>query len=155
MTRSEEQNKRIQENIKSAWENCDLLGLIHAGLDSFMNLLFSGAPIPFQRFLEDTSGFLDQYIQETSNQEDLSYVGGKLTLELDKTELSKVIIIHLSAEFYFQTKDKRWIFKKKTGKIDGNYFSDWDTNAEIRKLRSTGKLELSIEPPKTGEKQPC
>ena len=55
MPYSDEQNRRIKENIKSAWQNCDFLGLIHAGLDSFMNLLFSGAPISFQQFLEDTS----------------------------------------------------------------------------------------------------
>lgn len=152
MPNFDEQNRRIQENIKSAWQNCDILGLIHAGLDSFMNLLFSGAPISFQQFLEDTSVFLDKYIQETSCQEHLDYVGGKLTLELNKTDSSQPDIIHLSADFYFQTKDKKWIFKKKSGKVNSNCFTDWDTDAEIKKLRNTGKFELSIEPPKSGEK---
>ena len=110
-----------------------------------MNMLFGDAPISFRRFLEDTSISFDKYIKEVSYREHLYYVGGKFTLELEKLEPPKTAVVHLSADFYFQTRDKRWAVKKKTGKIDSSQFSNWDTDPEISELRNTGKMELSIE----------
>ena len=152
MIQSDEQNNKAKENIKTAWSEGDLWGLFCAGLDNFMNILFGDSPISFRRFLEDTSISFDKYIKEVSYREHLYYVGGKFTLELEKLEPPKAAVVHLSADFYFQTRDKRWAVKKKTGKIDSSQFSNWDTDPEISKLRNTGKMELSIEPPEAGER---
>lgn len=72
-------------------------------------------------------------------------------MALEKAEPTKPSTIHLFADFYFQTRDKQWIVNSKTGKIDCNQFSDWDTSAEARELKNTGRMELSIEPPEDGD----
>lgn len=150
MFQTEAHNKKAKENIKAAWEEGDLLGLACAGIDSFMNMLCNSAPMPFQRFLEYTGVSFDKFILETAQKERLHYVGGKMVLELDKDATIAPVIIHLTVDLYFQTSDKKWVVKKKNGKVESSRFSDWDTDTDADKLKRTGKLELSIEPPETG-----
>ena len=147
MLQTEEQNKKAKENIKAAWAEGDLLGLACAGIDSFLNMLGNSAPIPFQRFLEYTGISFDKYILEVKQKEHLNFVGGKMTLKLDKDLVSSPVLVLLAADFYFQTLDKKWVMKKKHGKVESSRFTDWDTDTEASKLRNAGKLELSIEPP--------
>ena len=149
MMYSEAQNNRAKENIKAAWAEGDLLGIACAGIDSFLNMLINSTPISFQQFLEYTGISFDKYILETVQKE---YVGGKMILEIDKDAVVAPISIHLSADFYFQTSDKNWVVKKKNGKVESTRFSDWDTDSDSIKLRTAGRLELSIEPPKPGAK---
>lgn len=148
----EAQSNRAKENIKAAWAKGDLWGLACAGIDSFLNMLGNSAPISFQRFLEYTSVSFDKYILETAQKEHLKYVGGKMILELGEDAVTVPISIHLSADFYFQTSDKKWVVKKKSGRVENPRFSDWDTDSDAIKLRTAGKLELSIEPPEPGAK---
>lgn len=152
MLQSEEQNKKSREAIKAAWAEGDLWGLACAGIDSFFNMLGNSLPIPFQRFLEYTGVSFDKYIIETMEKERLTYVGGKLVLELDGNAAAVPASIQLSADFYFQAQDKKWIVKKKNGRIESSRFSDWDTDSDAAQLRAAGKLELSIEPPEAGAK---
>lgn len=152
MIYSETQNTRAKDNIKAAWAEGDLWGMACAGIDSFLNMLGNSMPISFQQFLEYTGVSFDKYILEITQKECLRYVGGKMILELDKDAVTAPISIHLSADFYFQTSDKKWVVKKKNGKVESTRFSDWDTDSDSIKLRTVGRLELSIEPPDLGAK---
>lgn len=147
MTQFDAQNQKAKDDIKKAWAEDDLLGLLRAGIDNFFNVLSTGAPIAFQRFLEYTGISFDKYILDVSKREQLKYVGGKMTMSLEKDTSNMPIPISLSADFYFQTFDKKWVLKKKSGKVDSSRFSDWDSDTDAATLRKTGKLELSIEQP--------
>ena len=114
MIQSENQNNKAKEKIKTAWSEGDLLGLISAGLDNFLSILFNGTPITFRRFLEDTSYYFDKYIQDISCKERLHYIGGKMTLGLEGNGPRDVTLIRLSAVFYFQTWDKNGSSRKRT-----------------------------------------
>ena len=152
MLPTEEQNEKAKRNIKTAWDEGDLLGLACAGIDNLLNMLCHNPPISFQRFLEYTGASFDTYILDVTQQEHLSYVGGKMLLELEKTQTITPTLIQLSADFYFQTPDKKWIVKKKKGKIESSRFTDWNVDVDAVKLQRAGKLELSIEPPELGAK---
>ena len=52
MRNTKDENTRIKEEIKAAWEEGDMYKVIAAGFDSFFSLLLGNCPIPFQRFLE-------------------------------------------------------------------------------------------------------
>ena len=147
MSQTNEQTKKAQDNIKGAWEEGDLLKLLGAGLDHFMNLLFRDTVIPFAQFLEQTGSYLDKYIQQVAQAEQLYYVGGKLILTSETPAAAAPARIALSADFYFQTSEKKWIIKQKRGVVDSRKFTDWDTDPSAAKLKQAGKLELSIEAP--------
>ena len=151
MLQSEE--KRVRENIKAAWNEGDIFKLLCAGFDSFMNAVCNSAPLPFQSFLEYTGISFDKYIQDIAVKEHLNFVAGKMTLELDGTPVAESTPVRLSADFYFQTKDKQWIIKKKRGVVESSRFSDWESDIDAQKLKATGKMELSIEPPKAEDKR--
>ena len=154
MPQSEMQNQKIKEDIKTAWNKGDANGLLRAGLDSFVNLIVRSEPIPFQKFLDYTSESFDRFILETEQKDHLSYVGGKMVLELEKNTAVTPAIIYITADFYFQTTDEKWVMQTKKGKIECSHFSDWDTapGDNTKKLKETGKLEMSIEPPQIGTK---
>lgn len=141
-------NNKAKDRIKSAWDEGDFWGIFCAGIDNFMNLLFSDMPISAHRFLEDTGALFDKYIDTVSEKENLRYIGGKMILELEKTQTTSADTILLSADLYFQTPDKKWIVKKRSGKMSIAQISDWDSSTELCALRQNGKMELSIEPPK-------
>ena len=84
MLQKEKQGDQVKEKVKSAWEEGDLLKLLLAGVDNALDLLCGGVPIPFQRFLEDTGAFFDRYVEEVGRKERLRFIGGKLTLTLDR-----------------------------------------------------------------------
>lgn len=151
MLQKEKQGDQAKKNVKSAWEEGDLLKLLLAGVDNALDLLCGGVPIPFQRFLEDTGAFFDRYVEEVGRMERLSFIGGKLTLTLDRPLKRNTIPIALAADFYFQTADKKWVVKKKNGMVESSRFTDWTTDPEAVKLMTAGKMELAIEPPE--EKQ--
>lgn len=151
MLQKEKQGDQAKKNVKSAWEEGDLLKLLLAGVDNALDLLCGGVPIPFQRFLEDTGAFFDRYVEEVGRKERLSFIGGKLTLTLDRPLKRNTIPIALAADFYFQTADKKWVVKKKNGMVKSSRFTDWTTDPEAVKLMTAGKMELAIEPPE--EKQ--
>lgn len=152
MLQTEDQNKRAKENIKSAWNEGDLPGLFVAGIDSFLNMLCNSAPLPFQRFLEYTGIFFDKYILETSQQEHLNFIGGKMFMSVNEPLNASPVSIQLSADLYFQAQDKHWVIKKKNGSMDSTRFTDWDTDVQAVQLRKTGKIEFSIDPPEAKEK---
>lgn len=127
--------------IKKAWATGDIVSLLQAGFDNFMSIIFDH-PLPFQTFLDYTSSFIDRFIIETEQQEHLRCVGGKLFLELSSAE-----IIHMTADLYFQNKQKKWILKKKEGRVEAGRFSDWNDAPELVQLRSTKKLEFPITAP--------
>lgn len=151
MLQKEKQGDQVKEKVKSAWEEGDLLKLLLAGVDNALDLLCGGVPIPFQRFLEDTGAFFDRYVEEVGRKECLRFIGGKLTLTLDRPSKRDTVPIALAADFYFQTADKKWVVKKKNGMVESSRFTDWATDPEAVKLMTVGKMELAIEPPE--EKQ--
>ncbi len=151
MLQKEKQGDQVKEKVKRAWEEGDLLKLLLAGVDNALDLLCGGVPIPFQRFLEDTGAFFDRYVEEVGRKERLSFIGGKLTLTLDRPLKRDTVPIALAADFYFQTADKKWVVKKKNGMVESSRFTDWTTDPEAVKLMTAGKMELAIEPPE--EKQ--
>ena len=151
MLQKEKQGDQAKKNVKSAWEEGDLLKLLLAGVDNALDLLCGGVPIPFQRFLEDTGAFFDRYVEEVGRKERLRFIGGKLTLTLARPLKRDTVPIALAADFYFQTADKKWVVKKKNGMVESSRFIDWTTDPEAVKLMTAGKMELAIEPPE--EKQ--
>ncbi len=54
MLPSKEQKTR--EDMKTAWEENDLLKLIALGFTKFMDLLCGNGPLSFQKFLKYTGG---------------------------------------------------------------------------------------------------
>ena len=141
-----EENQKIKQEIRTAIKNGDGIGLLKAGHDAFWNMLFSRKTMTFQQFIEASSDCHDKFILDVCRQEHLTYVGGKMLIELDQSKAVEVPI-WLSAEFYFQTPNQEWIVKEKKGQTDNRSFSDWDTNEMVANLRKTGKLEFLIEPP--------
>ncbi len=147
MSRSENEKQKLKEEIKTAWEENDLLGLVRAGIDGFLNMLGSCAPLSFKRFLEYTGVSFDKYILDVSRQEQLNYVGGKMFLETSAAQPGQPVPIRLSADLYFQTQDRQWVVKQKSGKVDSSRFSDWDRDPAAVELMQTGRLELTLDPP--------
>ena len=145
--------KVVKEIIRTAWREGDVLSLIRAGIESFMSVLYrsGSAPISFQRFLDHTGLLLDRYVSDTSRQEHMNYVGGRMVLQLDRGKHRAVgtIPIRLSADLYFQTADKQWIVKQKQGHVDSTRFTDWDTDETAVALQQIGTLEWSVEPSTT------
>lgn len=90
-------------------------------------------------------------MEEVGRKECLRFIGGKLTLTLDRPLKRDTVPIALAADFYFQTADKKWVVKKKNGMVESSRFTDWATDPEAVKLMTVGKMELAIEPPE--EKQ--
>ena len=82
MLQSEKQRQKAKENVKRAWEEGDIVGLLRAGFDNFMNLIGNDTPLPFQKFLDYTGMSFDRYILETTQKEHVSFVGGKMVLEI-------------------------------------------------------------------------
>ena len=140
MLQSERQNKKAKEDIKAAWNKGDAIGLLRAGLDSFVNLIVRSEPMSFQGFLDYTGDSFDRFILETERQDHLSYIGGKMVLELEKDTAVMPAIIHIIADFYFQTADEKWVMQTKKGKIECSHFSDWNTDPgdNAKELKSTG-----------------
>lgn len=130
-----------REKIKEAWAAGDLIGLLQAGFDNFLSIVFD-RPLPFQTFLDYTSSFIDRFIIETEQQEHLRCAGGKLFLELGSAQM-----IQMTADLYFQDRQKKWILKKKEGCVAASRFSDWDKAPEFDQLRCTKKLEFPITAP--------
>ena len=78
MRNTKDENTRIKEEIKAAWEEGDMYKVIAAGFDSFFSLLLGNCPIPFQRFLEYTGDSFDKFIREVSQKEHITYIGGTM-----------------------------------------------------------------------------
>ena len=68
MLQSEKQNVKAKEDIKTAWNEGDMVGLFRAGFENFMNMIGRSSPMPFQKFLEYTGMSFDKYILDTSKQ---------------------------------------------------------------------------------------
>lgn len=137
----ERKSSEPKERIKEAWAAGDLVGLLQAGFDNFLSIVFD-RPLPFQTFLDYTSSFIDRFIIETEQREHLRCVGGKLFLELSSPQR-----IQMTADLYFQNSRKQWILKKKEGCVEASRFSDWDKAPEFDQLRRTKKLEFPITAP--------
>ena len=150
MFQSKERNAK--EEIKAALRESDFTKLLSIGFAKFMDLICGDGPMPFQKFLKYTGDYLDKCILDISRNRHLNYVGGKLILELERTEGDMPETILLFADFYFQTADKQWIVEKKQGKVSADRFRDWGTDPDAIKLQETGRSELSIEPPEVGAK---
>ena len=50
MRNTKDENTRIKEEIKTAWEEGDVYRLLAAGIDSFLDRILGNCPISFQRF---------------------------------------------------------------------------------------------------------
>lgn len=110
--------------------------------DKFMEFIFSDKTILFQDFLENTSVYFDNFIQDTTEKERLKFIAGKLLME--KNTSAK---IHFTAEFYFQNSAQQWILKKKEEDIPYSLFTDWEISPELKQLQKEKKLEFPIDPP--------
>ena len=152
MRNTKDENTRIKEEIKAAWEEGDMYKVIAAGFDSFFSLLLGNCPIPFQRFLEYTGDSFDKFIREVSQKEHITYIGGTMVLQVGADREAQQVPIQLSADFYFKTENGKWVTKKKTGMVESCRFSDWESSPDAMELRKKGILELSIEPPEMGAK---
>ena len=152
MRNTKDENTRIKEEIKTAWEEGDVGRLIAAGIDSFLSLTIGNCPISFHHFLEYTGDSFDKFIREVSQKEHITYVGGKMILKVDADREVQQVPVQLSADFYFKTEDGTWVTQQKTGMVESSRFSDWESSPDATELRKKGRLELSIEPPEMGAK---
>lgn len=155
MLRTDEQRQKAKETIKAAWDEGDLVGVLAAGFDHFMQIVSNGVSMPFAKFLEYTGISFDRFILETCKQKGLNYIGGTMVLKIaEKPFLDKDLSddIYLSADFYFQTAQKAWVMQKKRGHINSSRFSDWTVDPSALELQRTGELKLSIEPPEVEAK---
>lgn len=135
-------NAQAKEQIKQYWEKGDITGILQVGFESFLATVFD-RPLTFGKFLDYTGDFFDRFILETSAQEQLKFIAGKLHLELTAPTQ-----ICLNADLYFQDHSQQWVLKQKTGGIDSSRFKDWETSADLKLLRERKKLELPIDSPK-------
>ena len=152
MRNTKDENTRIKEEIKTAWEEGDVYRLLAAGIDSFLDRILGNCPISFQRFLEYTGDSFDKFIREVSQKEHITYIGGTMVLQVGADREAQQVPVQLSADFYFKTKDGQWVTKQKTGVVESCRFSDWESSPDAMELRKKGRLELSIEPPEMGAK---
>lgn len=134
-------DSKKQKSEKKFSAEFNFINMIEEGLHAFLKELLRKS-VTFQTFLEYTSEYFDQYILDTSSQEHIKYVGGKLFLKLCHAQTVQFI-----AEFYFQDKDRKWIRKVKEERINGKRFTDWETNPDLTRLRKEGNVEFQIEPP--------
>lgn len=146
-----EKNKKNQKDIEPALEKGSFIEWVKAGVDNFFDMLDSSKTMTFQKFLEYTGAFHDKFILDTCEQEHLSYVGGRMFMELEQNE-AEAVLIQLSADFYFQNPNQEWVMKKKKGQINSNSIIDWDTDEMAARLRETGGIEFTIEMPEFGVK---
>lgn len=147
LKKSDEQNQKSRDDIKKAISEGDVIKLFWSGVDNIVNKIFPKS-ITFDDFLDNTSDFLDKYIEDVIKNESLVCIGGKMTLKVGNRSDASVVPIDMLSEIYFQNVDKEWIVKEKKGKINSKIFSDWKDNATVNKLLHDGKMELLIEPPK-------
>lgn len=133
-----------KEKIKDAWDKGDFTGILEAGWENFLRIIFDH-PLSFHKFLEYTGEYLDNFILDTCTHEHLDYVGGKLILSVESTCDRE---IQLAADFYFQNSSGQWILKKKSGRIGNQRLSDYDSSPELAKLRECKKIEYPIDPPR-------
>ncbi len=138
-----DEQKTVKERIKIAWIDGDIIGLLSASLESFVNTIFE-TPLSYQEFLEYTGEYLDHFILNACKQECLTYVGGKLTLTLAPGFKGT---LQLHADFYFQNAEKQWILKKKDGMIDKKKIVDYNLVPELKRLKTEKKLEYPIDAP--------
>lgn len=138
-----DERRTAKDRIKAAWTDGDIIGLLGASLESFVNTIFE-TPLSYQAFLEYTGEYLDHFILDACEQEELTYVGGKLTLVL-VPGVKESIALH--ADCYFQNAEKQWILKKKDGIVDKKRIVDYNSVPELRRLKTEKKLEYPIDAP--------
>lgn len=114
MRNTKDENTRIKEEIKAAWEEGDMYKVIAAGFDSFFSLLLGNCPIP-SAFFEYTGDSFDKFIREVSQKEHITYIGGTMVLQVGADREAQQVPVQLSADFYFKTKDGNWVAKKRRG----------------------------------------
>lgn len=133
----------VKKKARRALSEWDFLSIIATGFEYFIQMFSEKDIMPFQKFLEYTGKSFDHYILKTCKAQKMKFYGGNMFLE--KKPESKDI--QLSADFYFQTFDRKWITTHKKGCVNIECFSDWDTDEDAVELCNKGKLELSIDPP--------
>lgn len=154
-----------QENPPHVWDDHELSERIKAGLDRFLSLVFEGHPVPLADFLDSSEEYFDNYIVDTSREEHLSFVGGKLIFTPKAASVGRStpslfgfrqgtarrsassIQIEITANLYFQDAQKEWVMKTVQGHIASDSIRDWETAPELEDLRRGQPIEFPIEPP--------
>jgi hypothetical protein len=121
--------------------------ILHSVLEELIaewrkGFLSPSKPVKFQEFLTATGQFLDEHIRLTQRQKNLAYVGGNLILLLGEND-----VIDMRAEFYYQDRSEQWVKESLKNKTHREHFEDWDTSADLKTLRTNGKIEYPILPP--------
>ena len=137
--KNENQVKRRKEADQEAIDGGDFADALISGFERFLSFLSSG---PFQEFLDRTGAYIDGVIQRSCREDSLTYVGGKLILEL--LDASKV---KMTADFYYQNVERQWIHNQRTAIVKATRWSDWKTNDAFIKLQQEKRLEYPILPP--------
>ncbi len=138
-----------KDSIRKAWNEGDLEKLLLAGYRSFGDWLqnVSKRPISFSMFLEHTGMYFDRLILAAEKKNNLRFISGKITLLLDESAEQ----IQMTADFYYQDADKKWILQQKKGSIPTDRFYDEEISPELQQLRQIGHLEFMIDPPEVKE----
>lgn len=161
-----DKSHRSQENAEHTRSDRELSEFIIEGVDRFLSRVFEGHPILLADFLDSSEEYFDNYIIDTSQNEQLSFAGGKLILTptpvsdrrsaptlfgfRQKTirRSTSSIPIEVTANLYFQDTQKNWVKKTVQGHIASDSIRDWDTAPELKDLRNGSPIEFSIVPPK-------
>lgn len=143
----------------------ELAERIMAGLDRFLSTVFARHPIPLADFLDSSEKYFDDLIIETSENEHLHFIGGKLifTPEGNSSKApgqslfglgresgrraSSSCQVQITANLYFQNAQKDWIMKTVQGHTTSTSIKDWDTAPELAELRKGDPIEFPIDSP--------
>lgn len=162
-------NDEVQEDTCYSRDNRKIMNSIKKEWERFLAHVSMGYSITLADFLDSSGEYLDKFMIETEQKEQLICVGGKLILEPEfsssrdvastnsgrfKREAFKDINascqIQITANLYFQNIQKKWIMKTLQKSIILGAIKDWSTAPELEELRAGNVMEFSIDPPDKG-----
>ena len=125
----QQETEEIEETLESA-------------IIAFLRKLFKAFNIQctFEEFLRKTSEYLDKIILTKERRNNLDYVGGKISFNLNV----KGDYVKMSSKLYFRNEAEEWIVQESSNNVKKTRFSDWDKDEDLKKIEAGETLELDI-----------
>ena len=130
ISRQEQQEtEEIEETLDSA-------------IITFLRKLFKAFNVQctFEEFLRKTSEYLDEIILKRERRNNLDYVGGKISFNLNV----KGDYVKMSSKLYFRNDKEEWIVQESSNSVKKSRFSDWDKDEDLKKIEAGETVELDI-----------
>ena len=133
--------ERTMSMVRAA-VNQDWFDLAKLGFDALVNLV-SKDPLSYENYLAAISQYIDVKIQQFSQDENLRYVGGECTIEVNREESA----VKTKAQMYFKNINGKWIVKEMVGNTSFNCFTAETLDGEITEIMMEGGRKFPISAP--------